>query len=80
MLILFPADASGATLARRPNARPPTLLGLAGFFTAEDPFGGFRAGACVMIEVMAAGLTNIPFPISHSKYRSPLTLPSFLPP
>jgi hypothetical protein len=80
MLIRFPAPGSGTELVLRPKAEPPTLLGPVVFFTAADPFGGFAAGGgCSMIEVIAIGRTNIPRPISQSKYLSPLTLPSFLP-
>jgi len=76
MLILFPTTGSGAPLALL-NPAPVTLLGRAAFLTGA----GFAAGgASSRIEVMAASLTNIPLPISQSKYRWPLTLPSFFPP
>ena len=77
MLIRFPAAGSGALLVLFPNPDPVTLLGLAAFLT---PAGFAAGGGWSMIEVIAANLTNIPLPISHSKYRSPLTLPSFFPP
>lgn len=74
MLIRFPADGSGAPLNLLVSPGPVTLLGLAAFLI---PVGFAAGGGWSMIEVIAASLTNIPLPISHSKYRSPLTLPSF---
>ena len=77
MLIRFPADGSGAPLSLLVSPGPVTLLGLDAFLM---PVGFGAGGGWSMIEVIAASLTNIPLPISHSKYRSPLTLPSFFPP
>ena len=76
MLILLPVPTSGTALILRPTPEPTTLLGLAAFFAGTA--AGLGAGACWMM-VMAVGLTNMPLPISHSKYRSPWTLPSFFP-
>jgi hypothetical protein len=84
MLILFPAAgsltlpvllAAGATtlLGRLVLFRPPGPLAAA----ATDVFLGGGAGCSNT--VTAEGRTNIPRPISHSKYLSPLTLPSFFP-
>jgi hypothetical protein len=82
MLILFPAAASATPLILLVIPGPVTLLGRAAFLAPVGPFGFAvgGGGGWSIIEVIAASLTNIPFPISHSKYRSPLTLPSFLPP
>lgn len=76
MLILLPAFTSGTALILRPMPELTTLLGLAAFFAGTA--AGLGGRACSMM-VTAAGLTNMPLPISHSKYRSPWTLPSFFP-
>ena len=68
MLFLFGRPASGTELVLRAAAGPATLLGRTGFFAGAGAFG---TGAGRSIIVMAEGRTNIPRPISHSKYRSP---------
>ena len=75
-LILLPWPTSGTALILLPSPELTTLLGLAAFFT--DAAAGLGGGACSTM-VMVVGRTNIPLPISQSKYRSPRTLPSFLP-
>ena len=51
------------------------LLGRAGFFL----MGGRKGVGGPANTFRDAGRTNIPEPIGQSKYRSPPTLPSFLP-
>jgi hypothetical protein len=75
MLILLPAATSGTALILRPIPELVTVLVLAVFFAGTAAGLG---GGCSMM-VTAVGRTNIPLPMSHSKYRSPWTLPSFLP-
>lgn len=85
-LIRFPSPASD-TLETRPPPTPNKLLGRPGLLAAaEDAPGlgvvaageGAMAGAGAMM-TSVDGRTNMPWPMAQSKYRSPWTLPSFLP-
>lgn len=77
MLILFPVAASATDVRRGPTPVLMTLLGLEVFFTGTG--AAFGGGAGCAMAMTAAGFTNMPRPGSQSKYRSPRTLPSFLP-
>lgn len=69
MLILLLAPGSGIELNR--FAWPGAILvGLAGRFAAPLPFVATGLAGCSRM-ITAAGLTNIPLPISQSKYLSP---------
>lgn len=84
ILILFPAAAS-VTLPVLLAAGAMTLLGRLVLFNPPGPLAAeatdafLAGGAGCSNTVTAEGRTNIPRPISHSKYLSPLTLPSFFP-
>ena len=78
ILILFPAPVSGTMLVLLASPGPVVLLGRVGLLVAAPFVALGGAAGCSMI-VAADGRRNIPRPISQSKYRSPLTLPSFFP-
>jgi len=78
-LILLPSP--GSPLAPRAPVVAPVnmLLGRAGFRpgAAAAALDDGRGGCASTVTVV--GRTNMPWPMGHSKYLSPCTLPSFLP-
>jgi hypothetical protein len=79
MLIRVPAPASGTVLNLLPGPGKIALDGLPTLLAGPLLLGAWGNGVGCVITVTAAGLRNIPFPIRHSKYLSPCTLPSFFP-
>lgn len=77
-LFLLPTPVSMEVLAvLEPDVN--MLLGLEVLVFLVAVVVGFGFGGGWATTATAVGRTNMPFPMSQSKYRSPWTLPSFLP-
>lgn len=77
-LFLLPTPVSREALAVL-DPEVNMLLGLEVLVFLVAVGAGFGFGGGWAITATAAGRTNMPLPMSQSKYRSPWTLPSFLP-